>query len=284
MNYITNNKFLSNLFPIIRNEKPGSDYYVYYTSIYMIILLYLILFYTNMEQDKTFGAVIEQQKQFSGVMVIFLIIHVIFLICDRIIYIRQNRNNLIYKYGIYNKKTNDPISQNEYEKIKKEIINKYIEQTKLRYNFKIPLTYIDTLNENYKIIFIQHEKINMPLYGKFILHIIITLFSHILIFFYLPFKGNYNIIGTYYCSKKYDQTDNCNNFLDNNYIIIFYILYIIYLSFSSFQIQKGLLDMKKKSILKSGESSINSGIYNGYKNTPFLYEIKLAIDWTFTTT
>ena len=284
MNYIPNNKFLYNLFPIIRNEKPGSDYYVYYTSIYMIILLYLILFYTSMEQDKTFGAVIEQQKQFSGIMVIFLIIHVIFLICDRIIYIRQNRNNLIYKYGIYNKKTNVPISQNEYEKIKKEIINKYIEQTKLRYNFKIPLTYIDTLNENYKIIFIQHEKINMPLYGKFILHIIITLFSHILIFFYLPFKGNYNIIGTLYCSKKYDQTDNCNNFLDNNYIIIFYILYIIYLSFSSFQIQKGLLDMKKKSILKSGESSINSGIYNGYKNTPFLYEIKLAIDWTFTTT
>ena len=284
ISYFSNNEFFKNLFPLIRNEKPGEDYYVFYTSIFMIILLYIIVFYTSMEQDKTFGAVTANQNQFSGIMVIFLVIHVLFLIWDRIIYIRQNRNNLKYKYAIYNKENCKPISQNEYDKIKKDIINKYIEQTELQNNFKIPLNYIETLNNKYKIVFIQHEEFNYPLFGKYIHHILITIFSHILIFFFLPFKGNYNIVGTYYCSKKNDQNENCNNFLDNKYIIFFYILYIFYLSFSSLQIQKGLLDMKKKSILKSGDTSINSGIYNGYKNTPFLYEIKLAIDWTFTTT
>jgi len=284
ISYFLNNEFFKNLFPFVRNEKPGNDYYVFYTSIFMIILLYLIVFYTSMEQDKTFGAVTANQNQFSGIMVIFLVFHVLFLIWDRIIYIKQNRNNLKYKYAIYNKENSKPISQNEYDKIKKDIINKYIEQTELQNNFKIPLNYIETLNNKYKIVFIQHEEFNYPLFGKYIHHILITIFSHILIFFFLPFKGNYNIVGTYYCSKKNDQNENCNNFLDNKYIIFFYILYIFYLSFSSLQIQKGLLDMKKKSILKSGDTSINSGIYNGYKNTPFLYEIKLAIDWTFTTT
>ena len=284
-----NNKkesFFNNLFPKIRNEKPGRDYYVFYTSIYMIILIYIIIFYTNMEQDKTFGAVIEQQKQVSGNMVVLLILHVLFLVCDRIIYIRQNRNNLKYKYAIYNKKTNEPISQKEYDDIKSKIIDKY-ENMNLQNNFKIPLNYIDTIKEKYKIVIIQHEEFNYPLCMKYILQIIITVFIHIIIFFFLPFKGTYNILGTPFCEIKIKKENNkteCNNFQDNIYMIIFYILYLIYLSFSSLQIQKGLLDMKKKSILKREVSSINSGIYNGYKNTPFLYEIKLAIDWTFTST
>ena len=154
-----------------------------------------------MEQDKTFGAVIEQQKQVSGNMVVILILHVLFLVCDRIIYIRQNRNNLKYKYAIYNKKTNEPISQKEYDDIKSKIIEKY-ENMNLENNFKIPLNYIDTLNLKYKIVHIQHEEFNYPLCIKYILQIIITLFSHITIFFFLPFKGTYNILGTPFCEIK----------------------------------------------------------------------------------
>ena len=37
-------------------------------------------------------------------------------------------------------------------------------------------------------------------------------------------------------------------------------------------------------MLKSGDKSISGMIYNAYKAIPFLYEIKLAIDWTFTKT
>ena len=42
--------------------------------------------------------------------------------------------------------------------------------------------------------------------------------------------------------------------------------------------------MLPKSLLKTGETTIHSGIFSGYKAIPFLYEIKLAIDWTFTRT
>jgi hypothetical protein len=37
-------------------------------------------------------------------------------------------------------------------------------------------------------------------------------------------------------------------------------------------------------MLKSGSSWINGTIYNSFKAIPFIYEIKLAIDWTFTKT
>ena len=42
--------------------------------------------------------------------------------------------------------------------------------------------------------------------------------------------------------------------------------------------------MKKKSVLKAKNNTLYGGIYAGYKNIPFLYEIKLGIDWTFTAT
>jgi hypothetical protein len=42
--------------------------------------------------------------------------------------------------------------------------------------------------------------------------------------------------------------------------------------------------MKKKSVLKSKNNTFYGMLYTGYKNVPFLYEIKLGIDWTFTTT
>ena len=58
----------------------------------------------------------------------------------------------------------------------------------------------------------------------------------------------------------------------------------MYLISSGLQIKYGFYDMKKKSMLKSGDQSLNGMIYNAYKAIPFLYEIKLAIDWTFTKT
>ena len=61
-----------------------------------------------MVQDKTFGSVDLETKQFSGAMVIALIIHVGILVYDRIIYISQNRNNIKYEYILYDKETKIP--------------------------------------------------------------------------------------------------------------------------------------------------------------------------------
>ena len=273
--------YFQTLFPKVRNEKPGNEYYVSYTLTMVFLIIYLLLFYTTMVQDKTYGAVTVQTKQFSGTMVIFLLIHVGFLVYDRILFISQNRNNLEYEYRLYDKKTKACLSDLEFNQIKSDITKE--NPNKKNDRFVIPPEYIDKLKKKYNIICIQTEEFNMPLFQKYLLQIILVGFAHIFVFFFLPMTGNYSLNGKYYCDKK-DINGECNDFLDNKLIVIFYFFYIIYFIGSGLQIKYGFYDLKRKSVLKSKNNSIGGGIYNGYKNVPFLYEIKLGIDWTFTST
>jgi hypothetical protein len=96
-------KYFEKLFPRARNEKPGSEYYASYAISMLFIIIFVLLFYTTMVQDKTYGNVEIDTKQFSGEMVIVLLIHVFILVYDRILYISQNRNNLKYEYYLYDK-------------------------------------------------------------------------------------------------------------------------------------------------------------------------------------
>jgi outer membrane biosynthesis protein TonB len=275
----TQRSYFQTLFPKIRNEKPGNEYYVTYTLIMFFIILYLLFFYTRMVQDKTYGAVTVETKQFSGAMVMFLILHVAFLVYDRIIFISQNRNNLSYEYILYDKVTKKRLTELEFNQIKSDITKEY--PNIKRDHFIIPPEYSDKLKEQYNIVYIQTEEFNMPLFNKYILHMVIVIFGHIFVFFFMPMCGNVNLNTRIFCLK--DEKE-CNDFLNNKVIIIFYCLYVIYFIFSGLQIKYGFYDMKRKSVLKSKSNSISGGFYNGYKNIPFLYEIKLAIDWTFTGT
>ena len=273
-----NRTYFQRLFPKIRNEKPGNNYYSSYTITMLFIIIFLILFFTNMNQDKTFNSVSVDTNQFSSTMVLFLLVHIFFIFYDRVIYINQNRSNLTYDYIIYDKQTCNPISEVEFNRIKSEISLKfnYIKRDK----FVIPSEYIDEIQDNYNIVYIQNEDFNYPLLQKYILHFIITIFSHGFVFFYLPIKGNINIANSIYCIEGED----CNDFIYNPLLIIFYILYVIYLIGSGLQVKYGFFDLRRKSLLKKGNSSISGAIFSVYKAIPFLYEIKSAIDWTFTST
>ena len=271
--------YFQTLFPKIRNEKPGNEYYVSYTLIMVFIIIYLILFYTRMVQDKTFGAVTVETKQFSGTMVIFLLLHVIFLVYDRIIFISQNRNNLSYEYVLYDKVTKDRLTELEFNQIKSDITKEY--PNIKRDHFIIPPEYSDKLKEKYNIVYIQTEEFNIPLFNKYLLHMVIVIFGHAFVFFFMPIRGNINLNSRIFCQK--DEKE-CNDFLDNKIILVFYLLYVIYFIGSGLQVKYGFYDMKRQSVLKSAKNTISGLIYNGYKSIPFLYEIKLAIDWTFTGT
>ena len=59
-----------------------------------LICIYILIFYTKMDQDKTYGPVNLHTTQFSGVMVIYLIFHVIVIAYDRIIFVTQDRDNI----------------------------------------------------------------------------------------------------------------------------------------------------------------------------------------------
>ena len=266
------------MFPRVRNQKPGSNYYPVYTIVIMLIIVYIIFFYTSMDQDKTYGSTTTSTRQFSGVMVLFVFVHVIFAVLDRVIYLRQNRTDLEFEYVFYEKKTGEKLTTEQFDKIKEDILSEYPRMKKSG-KFEIPLPELDKLKETYNIVTIQKEPPNYPLIMKYILTIVIAVFSHFFIFFFLPIYGNYNLNNTVSCFP-----DSCNDFDSNIYLIFFYIIYILYLFFSGLQIKNGYMDMIQKSILKTGETSIHSGIYSGFKAIPFLYEIKLAIDWTFTRT
>ena len=279
--------YFQRLFPKIRNEKPGNEFYAWYTTSLTFIIIFILIFYTTMINDKTFGAIELDTKQFSGEMVLVLIIHVAILVYDRVLYINQNRKNLQFEYIFYDKVDGKPLPEN--------IVLKESE----RNGQLIPPKRIESLKEKYNVICVQEEEFNSILLQKYILHMIVTIGIHLFIFYYCPMIGNNNIYGEVFCQERKieeeqtetDQDDNdnndevkCNDFSYNKALIFFYLIYLIYFVSSGLQIKYGFYDMKRKSLLKSGDKSINGVIYNIFKAIPFLYEIKLAIDWTFTKT
>ena len=96
--------YFKRLFPRNRNEKPGREYYPIYTGAMAVILGYILVFFNDMVRDESYASLSLEVQQFNGLMVIYFIIHVIILICDRAILLFQNQKNARYKYYLYNKK------------------------------------------------------------------------------------------------------------------------------------------------------------------------------------
>ena len=274
--------YFNKLFTKSRNEKPGSDYYAAYSLVMFLICIYILIFYTEMDQDKTNGPVNLDTTQFSGNMAIFLILHIIILAYDRVIFVSQNRENIEYEYFFYKRNENNGqgelISENEINNLRSEII-KNDENSK--YN-KISPKEIERLKKQYNILFIQKEQFNMPLLNKYILHLFTTILSHFMIFFYFPIIGNTNLGNEHYCIDEEEKA--CNDFNKNKYMIFFYIIYLFYLILSALQIKFGFYDIKRKSLFKKKNDEMFSNLCSLFQAIPFLNEIKNALDWTFTST
>ena len=269
--------YFQKLFPRIRNEKPGKDFYYIYSLIMVLLIFYVLFFYTSMVQDKTYGAVNISTNQFSGMSIILVLIHMLILIYDRVIYLRQNRYSLIFDYIFYDKnqkKFIDGENNEVKEKLKK--IHPDIDID------KIPLEYMSELSKDYNVIIFQNETFNIPLFEKYILYMLLTILSHVFIFFFITMTGNYSLNNAFYCIRE-QPTDECNDFLENKTTTVFYLFYLIYLIFSGLQIKYGFYDLKRKSIFKN-IYSIQGYIYYAYKLIPFYYQIKNVVDWTFTPT
>ena len=247
-------------FTKLRNEKPGKDFYNYYTIIQVIILIYIIFFYTKMERDSIiYNADAFKLKQFSGNMVIFAFIHVFIIVFDRFLYLKNIRKLKQISFKVLDKKTGEDVTF----KFKK-------------YTFDNTLEYIEK-NKNkhdYEVISFQLEGTQLGLLLKYITQIILVIFIHIFVYFYLPTK---------------DLTNSNNNKFENKvttniFTFIFYVLYIFYFIFSGLQIKYGLTDMRKVSSLMKASNLLYNITYKIYKQIPFLFELKNFIDWTFTST
>ena len=76
--YYNENKrnYYQKLFPKIRNEKPGNDFYAKYTIAMILVIIFIIVFYTSMIKDVTYGALNQETNQFSGSMILYLLLHI----------------------------------------------------------------------------------------------------------------------------------------------------------------------------------------------------------------
>ena len=241
-------------FSHIRNEKPGKDFYIYYTTFQILILIYIILLYTMMEKDTLSFNVddlfsIFKLEKFSGNMAICAFIHVFLIVFDRFIYLKNTRKLKKVEFKIYSKRTGEDIT--------------------IKYRNFNYLDALNKLNENdYEIVAYQYEGCQTGLLMKFVLQIATVIGIHIFIFFYFP----------------YSNLETENTLSNNLFILFFYLLYIIYFVFSGLQIKYGLSDLRKMSGLMKSSNFLHSTFYKIYRAIPFLYEIKNFVDWTFTTT
>ena len=293
-----NKNYFERLFPRNRNEKPGNEYYPMYTGAMIILLAYILIFFNYMVQDENYGNLSLDVQQFNGLMVIYFIIHVIILLCDRAILLVQNHENIEYKYYLYNKEDfNNLQNIKEFRKkskndkniyfkknlniVEDELIEKFPKKKRWKnHSLVIPVQHFSELRNKYNISYKQIESFNKPLFFKYILYITIVIFVHIITFIYFPMKGNINLGNEVFCTEG----DKCNDFTNNKSLIFFYIFYLFYLIPSALQIKYGFNDMKKKSILRRNPTDINNLLVTIFLQIPFLNEIKNILDWTLTST
>lgn len=81
--FMNSKTHFKNLFPLVKEQKPGKDYYARITFWQFIICLYLINYYTDLDARGTQN--LENTNQFSFNMVIMLFIQVAVMVIERYI-------------------------------------------------------------------------------------------------------------------------------------------------------------------------------------------------------
>jgi hypothetical protein len=86
-NLLVKSKYVSRIYPQLKIQKPGFDFYNQMVMVQVFMCIYIIIFYPNMDADKSTNIVNQLSKnQFSGEMVIALIFQIVIMIIDRYIY------------------------------------------------------------------------------------------------------------------------------------------------------------------------------------------------------
>lgn len=269
--------FLRRLMPSNTAEKPGKDLYLFSFILQLIILIYLFIFFNSMDgfsQDIYMSIV---SNQFQGRMVVSLLIMVLLILYDRYVYLRhtavtiQSSKDIESEYNSLYRKHKTTIDKgfNAYEPIPEE----QKEDLKGMFGMK-------TITKDLALAKKERDQaINTILLFKLIVHGILLVGVHLVIFWYFP--GNSNKV---YCDNPKRQK-TCNDFANNMFLKIFYALYVLYLTFEAQQIRFGLPSFTEISFpLMRYIGPYTSGLFKFYRGAPFLFELRTVIDWTFTKT
>ena len=124
---------------------------------------------------------------------------------------------------------------------------------------------------------------------KIIMHFVLTLGVHYLVFWRFPIQANLILARSEACSdlhsKQYSDINKCNNFQINPALQIFYLLYCCYFVFCTLQMRTGTPSFRKGSMpLTHSDSAPSSLLFRVYMGLPFIFELRTMMDWAFTKT
>jgi hypothetical protein len=126
----------------------------------------------------------------------------------------------------------------------------------------------------------MHSSIRLKYYLQWFL----VIFIHFVVFWYLPSKSNNASQGHFYCESDGATNIKCNEVKDNWFLIVFYLLYCLYFYYSALQIRFGYPELKKGNFLMNDSTPVNKIGFQIFAAVPFLLELKIFTDWTFTRT
>ena len=258
------NKYFDRLFPRIKQQKPGSDFYVGIAGVMIVIIIYIILAYNMMTLSTSSISQQFSDNQFSGAMVLSMLVMIVIMVIDRYFYSTQSFQNR----KVMDKKldTSSPL-------IGESSIGKS-EDSKSQVESHKTDEEVDEAAGNFQDWMVPQYSPKSPkrvLRYYFLWTVLILI--HWYVFFFLTNTKSV-------CAS----TPYCNKFTENPYLIWFYLIFCVYFALSAAQIRYGLPELKKGGFMLGNYSAVSKGIYYGWYYTPFLFELRTIIDWTFTTT
>lgn len=310
-------EYFDRLFPSIVEQKPGRDYYPYIFALQIFILIYTLLFWEIMNGNAQSVGEALGSDSLNSEMVTFFMVQMLFMCVDRYLsnvkftqlketeYISSkeeiNGKELLKNFDITYKPDGDSLMQNEEvikiaeerrEKMQKEALRKKKERESQ--NLDDDEDHDDAYRQiSDGTLQVNKTKLQKALVAKYYFHLVQMVFVHILVFFYLPYRGNYNLHTEIYCDPREDpklpgvKLYTCNTFTSNTALIIFYMLYVWQFFLAAMQIRYGYPEIRKSNFLMSGnyEGLIKGGDWLFiYTMIPFVMEIKVLLDWTFSKT
>ncbi|EAR86334.2 transmembrane protein, putative (macronuclear) [Tetrahymena thermophila SB210] len=279
-------------------KKSGVDLYPSIALIQVILLIYIFLFYNEMQNGQQDLSSSLKYNQFSGSMVIFMIIQIVFMVWERYItlytseevkdkeveriklIVKARSQGLAYSKNLKNLKAlQKEITELERLKKEEEQFQKDLQSSNIRDQKQLQdlkkgqKGNQDQSEEDKKKEKGKQFKFSQILMKYIQLFMIVVLFTYF-IFFFIPQPFFKTISGSI------DWT----HYQTNGYLGGLYFFFGIYLVLSCFQIKIGYNQFKIRNTILTKKNILTGICAKSFRAIPFIQELKVVMDWTFTAT
>jgi hypothetical protein len=308
--FLTHSYYFETLFPTIKEQKPGFDLYAPMALVQVVTIIFIIFFYTRMDPDYTNITDGDlTPTSFSGIMVVAVFFQIFVIVLDRYLYLSRDyiiidevdiedeleesddaleRTESISQFD--RKKTFD-LRSSSGASLLVGSITKNKQKLKGVSKENKNLDEMEDEDENGEevekeqgAVSLSKTSFNKTLVIKYYLQLFLIVVIHIITFWYFPIKANIDLQSTGFCQYRETTASSCNEVSKNWTLVVFYLLYCLYFIISGLQIRYGLPELRKGNFAMGDYTPINKGVFQGFLAAPFVLELKIVSDWTFTRT